>query len=378
MNSCADTWGVKGKKRLSLDKILRISDIFQTGRSLVDVKANALEVVCAILECQKAVLLLADQDHQFFCVDMSWPRKPQELQRNQSKIQIPFSKYSFAQKVYVTGQPVRQEGAICALIQANQEKLGVLYVNRKVDGEFDDDDVQICALLGGLMGQALKVTLQVEFIKEMNDEVFDLVTSMIDAKDEYTAGHSKRVGYYAAQIGTVLGLSQNEIGKLQLGGVLHDIGKIGIHDSILKKPAKLTSQEYEEIMKHPEISAKMLEKYQYFRDVIELAKDHHLRPDGKGYPKKAEGSDEQYKKWEDVTFLSRIIIVADAFDAMWGGRNYQPRKSLPETIQEFRRLVGKQFDAQAVEGLVQYLEQRYGKEALEEAVADEPAKKKAA
>ena len=368
---------MKGKARLNLDKILRISAIFQTGRSLVEVKANALEVVCSILECQKAALLLADPDQKVFHLDMTFPRKPSDAQAKQSKIQIPFSKYSMAQKAFVSGRPVKKEGAICALIQASPEKLGVLYVSRKTEKTFDTNDVQLCALLGGLLGQALKTALQVEFIKEMNDEVFDLVTTMIDAKDEYTAGHSKRVGYYAAKIGEIMGLSEADISKLRLGGVLHDIGKIGIHDSILKKPEKLTTQEYEEIMKHPEISAKMLEKYQYFRDVIELARDHHLRPDGKGYPKKGDNSDEQYKKWEDVGLLSRIIIVSDAFDAMWGGRNYQPRKSLPETVKEFRRLVGKQFDAQAVEGLVQYLEQRYGKAALQEPIEQAPKKKAA-
>lgn len=371
-----------------------------------DIQRRALDVACAVLSVQYASLLFADEEKGVFFVrefksclggtnkidEKTDEKSPEHLKLVSGK--IPFSKHPTARKAFLSLEPQHSsdpkvlsrlphvkaphtlKNVMCSLIHANPEKMGVLEVINKKEGAFTPEDVQACALLSMLIGQALKIALQIELIKEMNEEVFDLVTSMVDAKDEYTAGHSKRVGYYAAKIGQVMGLPESEISKLRLGGTLHDIGKIGIHDNILKKPARLTPAEYAEIMKHPEISAKMLKKYKYFRDIIDLAQDHHLRPDGKGYPKKKDGSDDQYKKWEDVTVLSRIVTVADVFDAMWGGRNYQARRSLPDIVSEFRQLKNIQFDPDAVEALITYLEKRHGKEALQESPT-KPTKKAA-
>jgi putative nucleotidyltransferase with HDIG domain len=321
-----------------IEKVLKISSIFETSVSLDTLEKHALEVACDVLECHEAI---------------------------------------FIPKLNVTkknSQDHHKKDKISAWVRAGSEKLGVLELSQKNIGTFTKEDQKLCTLLSIMMGQAMKMVSQVELIKDMNDEVFDLVTTMIDAKDEYTAGHSKRVGFYSAKIGEALGLSEDKISKLRLGGVLHDIGKIGIHDAILKKPAKLTPEEYTEIMRHPEISAEMLKKYKYFKDVLHIAQDHHLRPDGKGYPKAKSGSDRQYKAWEDVDELTRIVTVADAFDAMWGGRSYQARMSLPKTVQEFQNLCNLQFDSESVRGLVLYLEQRYGSDAL----IEKSVKKKAA
>ncbi len=158
----------------------------------------------------------------------------------------------------------------------------------------------------------------------------------VEAKDPYTRGHSDRVSEYSVLIGKALNLSDDEIKTLKIGGLFHDIGKIGIPDSILLKESKLTNDEYSEIKNHPSIGAHILCNAEVFKDIIPIVKHHHERYDGKGYPSMLKG--------EDIPYLARIAAVADAFDAMTSKRTY--RNSLPLDIvkEEIEKNLGTQFD----------------------------------
>lgn len=151
----------------------------------------------------------------------------------------------------------------------------------------------------------------------------------VDAKDKYTRGHSDRVAQYSILIGKKLGLSYEDLETLRIGGLFHDIGKIGIPDNILLKTSKLTDSEYDEIKKHPSIGAYILENSKIFADIIPIVLHHHERYDGKGYPNNLKG--------EDIPYMARIVAISDTFDAMTSKRSYRDSLSINIVKEEFKR-----------------------------------------
>ena len=175
----------------------------------------------------------------------------------------------------------------------------------------------------------------------------------VEAKDPYTRGHSDRVSAYSVLIGEKLGLSEDDLKTLRVGGLFHDIGKIGIPDSILLKESKLTDDEYSEIKSHPAIGAHILCNAEVFKDIIPIVKHHHERYDGRGYPCQLKG--------EDIPYFARIATIADAFDAMTSKRTY--RNSLPIDIvrAEIEKNLGTQFDPKIGKVFLDILNNDYDK-----------------
>ena len=162
------------------------------------------------------------------------------------------------------------------------------------------------------------------------------VATIIDAKDSYTGGHSKRVAICAREIARRMGLSDEEVENVYTVGLLHDIGKIGVPDSVLNKPGALTDEEFNLIRQHPVIGGDILKGIEFIPHVQEGAMYHHERYDGKGYPTGLKG--------EEIPLLARIICVADSYDAMSTNRVYRQRMTDTEIIDEFIRCRGLQFD----------------------------------
>lgn len=175
----------------------------------------------------------------------------------------------------------------------------------------------------------------------------------VEAKDPYTRGHSDRVAEYSVLIGQKLNLCEEDLKTLRVGGLFHDIGKIGIPDSILLKDSKLTDDEYSEIKNHPSIGAHILCNAEVFKDIIPIVKHHHERYDGRGYPGKLQG--------EDIPYFARISAIADAFDAMTSKRTY--RNSLPIEIvrEEIEKNLGTQFDPQLGRIFLDIIDNEYNK-----------------
>ena len=201
-----------------------------------------------------------------------------------------------------------------------------------------------------LIESGIKAVSQMKLIKNINDELqatYDKLESAymetietlrftVEAKDTYTRGHSDRVAEYSELIGKALGLSETDLKTLKIGGLFHDIGKIGIPDSILLKTTKLDDDEYSEIKNHPAIGAHIISNATIFKDIIPIVKHHHERYDGKGYPSKLQG--------EDIPYLARITAVADAFDAMTSKRSYRDSLTLEAVREEIEKNMGTQFD----------------------------------
>ena len=184
-------------------------------------------------------------------------------------------------------------------------------------------------------------------LKELFAGTVTAIVEALDAKDSYTLGRSKRVTLYAVKIAKALHLSDTTTGKIELAGLLHDIGMIGVSDDILAKVEKLSSEEYTEIKKHVHHSVRILDDIKQLKDVVEIIKYHHEFFDGNGYP--------YGKKGEEIPIGSRIIAVADAFDSMITPKAYREQILPSEALSKIKALSGIQFDPVVVENFEQIL-----------------------
>jgi len=171
----------------------------------------------------------------------------------------------------------------------------------------------------------------------------------VDAKDAYTRGHSERVGVYASKIAREMGFAKDFIERVYIAGLLHDVGKIGIRDAVITKPERLTPEEYEEIKRHPEIGARILEPVDFLREVAPCVRHHHEWYDGssRGYPDRLRG--------DQIPLPSRIILVADTVEAMTSHRPYRKALPLDVVFTELTKYAGSQFDPMVVDAAVRLL-----------------------
>jgi len=174
------------------------------------------------------------------------------------------------------------------------------------------------------------------------------LSNSVDAKDRYTNGHSHRVAHYAEIIGEEMELAQWRLENIKIAATLHDIGKIGINDSILNKPDVLTKEEYKTIMEHPEIGANILKEVKFLRKVTEIILHHHERYDGKGYP---DGLSGDQIKTEDA-----ILAIADTYDAVTTDRPYRRASDPKRAVEIIFSESGKQFVPEAVEAFKNIVE----------------------
>jgi putative nucleotidyltransferase with HDIG domain len=170
------------------------------------------------------------------------------------------------------------------------------------------------------------------------------LAATLDARDPYTAGHSERVSALSVLMGRQIQSSEADLDVLRLGALLHDIGKIGLSDEILRKPSALTVEEYEQIKRHPAVGARILRQVPFLAPHIPIVELHHERPDGRGYPFGLRG--------DEIPLPARIVHVADAFDAMTSARAYRPAWGPAKAIAELQRYAGTQFDPVSVEALL--------------------------
>jgi putative nucleotidyltransferase with HDIG domain len=197
----------------------------------------------------------------------------------------------------------------------------------------------------------IKYTNQLKNIKNMNIQLEKYVVDFanvllktVDAKDNYTAAHSKRVCEYALKFANVLNLTDRDKETLKLASLFHDIGKIGIPDNILTKNNTLTDDEYEVIKYHPTIGANILSVADIFKDVYEIVKCHHERMDGSGYPYGIFG--------DKIPYLSKILSICDSFDAMTTKRSYKEVYTLDFALNELKKGCGTQLDKELTEKFI--------------------------
>ena len=237
-------------------------------------------------------------------------------------------------------------------LHARGRRIGcIIMVNRRV-GAFDKDDISNAERLTAQMSIALENARLYEDIKDLFLSTVRALAHAIDAKSPWTSGHSERVTKYAVMLGKETGLPESELEKLELAGLLHDIGKIGTFDVVLDKPEKLNKEEFELVKKHPGKGVAILEPIKQLRDILPAINHHHEKLDGSGYPDGLKG--------DEIPLLAKILCITDSYDSMTADRPYRPAPGKEYAISELKRCAGTQFDPELAKAFMRILERENG------------------
>lgn len=243
------------------------------------------------------------------------------------------------------------KSTLCVPLLAQGEVIGALYVDSYEVGAFNEHDMELLAAIGNQAGVALE---RVRILNELDNLFFSTMRTLVravDAKDPYTHGHSERVTAFALKLASELNLPRHEREILQLAGLLHDVGKIGIPESVLNKPGDLTDEEYELMKLHPIYGAEIISSIEapYVSEIVTVVKHHHEFWNGNGYP---EGM-----RSEDLPLTARILSLADAFDAMTSDRPYRKGFDMGKAAEVVMSCSGTQFDPDLAEAFYRLYKQ---------------------
>jgi len=241
------------------------------------------------------------------------------------------------------------DSLLCVPLKIKGEVTGVLNTtNRKGGGSFDERDLFLLTILGNHAAIAIENARLYTAVRESYYKTIKALVNAVEAKDSWTKDHSENVTNYSLKMADYLGLSENQKDTIRYAGVLHDIGKIVISSTITDKAGKLTEEEWERIKEHPLIGQRILDPIDYLEPVKVCIQTHHERCDGSGYPFGLRA--------HEIPLETRIISVADAFDAMIHSRPYRSALSVGEAVAELKRSAGTQFDSAVVGSLLRIIE----------------------
>jgi HD-GYP domain-containing protein (c-di-GMP phosphodiesterase class II) len=237
--------------------------------------------------------------------------------------------------------PAWVKSVIAVPLYGNDRVAGAMVaVNRQDKADFDSTDVKLFTSVAGGCGVFIENTRLFKELEELFIGSLRALTSSIDAKDEYTRGHSERVAFICRWTAEKLAengeLETEQIDKVYLAGLLHDIGKIGVDEAVLRKPGALTEDEFKQIKTHPLVGAAILSGIKQMADIVPAILYHHERPDGRGYPQGLTG--------RQIPLAGKILMLADAFDAMTSKRTYRDALSVQQALAEIEKGLGAQFD----------------------------------
>lgn len=356
-------------KMAELNTLLEVGKVISSTLNLSDLLRKIMSMATKVMRCETSTVYLVDNqtNELYFHIVQGDPNVGAKLQeirlpmgtglsgwcaRENKSVIVPdtskdprFFKTADKKSGFVT------RSMICVPMRLKDEVVGVIQVlNRTGDIPFNDHDVEILEAVGNQAVSAIDNARLYQNIQKVYISTIEVLATAIDAKDPYTQGHSRRVTQYSVAIAEELGLPEKEIENIRYAGLLHDVGKIGIKDSIIKKPGRLTDEEYATIKKHPSIGAKILKPVEFLADKIPGVLHHHEYYDGRGYPEHLTG--------ENIPLMGRIICVADAFDAMTTSRPYRKGLSVQTAVAELNKFSGKQFDPVCVEAFLKAFDKK--------------------
>ena len=354
---------LESSRQVAKKLLTRIGTTINSYQGIDNLMSLIMENTATALEADMSSLMLVDGEKQDLYVKTTWS--------NNGHVADPALRVKFGEGIIGSaagdGRAVRTSANAAALgfrntpadqsavlsvpLKLRDHPIGVITVLRDDAARtFTEDDELLLESIGSQVAVALenyRLNLDVE---RTSLETILALALAVEAKDPYSAGHSKRVGYYAAQIGEEMGLDEEMLRTLNDAGILHDIGKIGIKDEILLKPGPLTPEEQRIMQQHPMIGEAIVKPIRSLSKVVELVRCHHERFDGKGYPAGLKG--------EALPLGARILSVADAYDSMVTDRPYRKRLPLEEAKAELRRSAGTQHDPVPVEAFLRVLEKK--------------------
>jgi len=238
--------------------------------------------------------------------------------------------------------------SICVPLKTRKGVIGVVNLNRKEDANpFTEDNLKLLFTMANDVAFAIENATLYQNLHESYLSIIRALVSALELKDSHTRGHSESVTRYAVALAKKLKLSPQEIESIEVAAILHDVGKIGVQESILNKPGKLNNEEWKEMKRHPEFSYKILKEVNFPWEIKPVIYAHHERYNGKGYPARLKG--------EKIPLGARILAVADTFAAMTSDRAYRKGLSKEMAIEELKRVAGTQLDPELVKVFVEML-----------------------
>ncbi len=222
--------------------------------------------------------------------------------------------------------------------------IGGLEALNKREGTFTQEDARLLETFANQAATVLEIARLYTNTSDLLVGVVQALTTAIDAKDPYTEGHSQRVSDYSLAIARELNIPAETLNHLRIAGLLHDVGKIGVPDQVLKKAGRLDDAEMAEMKKHPSIGEKIIRPVRNLEREMSAITEHHERVDGTGYPKGLTG--------DDITLIGRIVAVADVFDALTSDRRYRKGQTTEQVFEQLLMGVGTHFDTDCVNALI--------------------------
>ena len=252
----------------------------------------------------------------------------------------------------IEGQRKEIKSSMVFPLEGKTDMLGILNINRvNIDECFTENDMRKSSIFTSQIAMAVE---NAKLFKEISSLYLSTIRSLanaVDAKDHYTQSHSESVTRISVAIAEEMGLPPRQIQRLQLAAQIHDLGKIGVHDYVLNKTEKLTTDEWEEIKSHPLKGAQILEPLGFLSDIVETIKQHHEKFNGTGYPSGLKG--------EEICMEARIIAVADTYDAMTSDRPYRKALTKEQAVAELKKCTNTQFDPEVAGAFLRVLEKGF-------------------
>ena len=361
-----DQWLIKLKRidekgrRLAL--LSHLSQILNSTLDHKEIRRRAMEAATQLMRAEVGSLLLVNEEKHQLYFEVALGDREEEIKT----ISLNFGE-GIAGWVAQHGKPLvvnspgkdrrffkgvdertefKTRNIICVPMKVKKKIIGVLEaINKKGKGQFDKEDLSLLTSLADQVAIALDNSRLYQELEEMFFQTAESLADAIEKRDPYTGGHTQRVTLYSQAIAKYLQLKPLEKKWLKIASLLHDIGKIGVEDDILKKRERLSPEEFNIIKRHSDMGAEILEHVRQLREIVPGVRYHHEHVNGKGYPDGLRG--------KEIPILAKIVAVADTYDAMTTDRPYRKAMEKEAAIEELKRCSGTQLDKEVVEAFIQ-------------------------
>lgn len=350
-----------GSQEEELKTLAKLSGILNSTLNPREVQKRAMEAATELMKAEVGSLLLVDEKCNELYFEVALGEKGSKVKEIRLKMgegiagwvaehgeplliadvdkDPRFSNKADKKSSFVT------RNMICVPVKIKEETIGVLQAINRLNGTFREKDLELFKMLANQVAIAIENARLMEDLRQTFFDTAEALAEAIEKRDPYTGGHTKRVTTYSLAAAGYMELSPDEIDLLKLSAILHDIGKIGVEDRVLRKQAGLNEEEFALMKTHPKMGAEIMEHVEKLKNVIPGMKYHHEKFNGKGYP---EGLKEL-----DIPLTARIISVADTFDAMTSDRPYRKGLADEVAIEELRKFAGVQFDPDVVKAFIE-------------------------
>ena len=350
-----------GNRVERLNLLLELGRILNSTLDHQEVKRRAMEAATHLMKAEVGSLLLIDEEQHHLYFEVALGEKEETVKT----VTLNMGE-GIAGWVAKNGEPLivnapdkdprffkgvdgktgyKTRNMICVPVKTKGRVVGVLEaINKQGKRNFNREDLSLFTSLADWVAIALDNARLYQELEEMFFQTAESLSDAIEKRDPYTGGHTKRVTTYSLAIARHLLLKPEETKWLKLASVLHDVGKIGIEDQILRKQEPLSPEEFTIIKHHANIGAEIIRHVRQLREIIPGVKYHHEQIDGSGYPEGLRG--------EEMPRLAKIVAVADTYDAMTTDRPYRKAKGKEVAIEELKKCSGTQFDKGVVEAFI--------------------------